>query len=100
MTHVSETSGVVSKPGVRHVPGRHCGADTGASSAGGSGAVGQDLSLRPAPQIQPFDWASRAASARVDAPVLPIAAERWLRTVPTERWARAAITATGDPSRA
>ena len=34
------------------------------------------------------------ASARVEAPVLPIAAERWLRTVPSDRNSRAAIVAT------
>lgn len=51
-------------------------------------------------QIHPFDRATRAASARVVAPVFLIAAERLLRVVPTERWARAAITATGEPSSA
>jgi hypothetical protein len=40
------------------------------------------------------------ASARLVAPVLPIAAERWLRTVPSERKSRRAIAATLDPSRA
>ena len=40
------------------------------------------------------------ASARLPAPVLPIALERWLRTVPSERNSRRAIVATDEPSRA
>ena len=42
---------------------------------------------------QPRSCAIRAASLRVVAPVLPIAADRWLRTVPSERCTRAAIAA-------
>ena len=44
-----------------------------------------------AAQSQPRSCAIRAASLRVVAPVLPIAADRWLRTVPSERCTRAAI---------
>ena len=41
---------------------------------------------------QPLSVAIRTASARETAPSLPMAADRWLRTVPSERETRAAIT--------
>ena len=42
---------------------------------------------------QPFSSAIRAASARFRAPIFWMAAERWLRTVPSDRDRRAAISA-------
>src|SRR4051812_40302858 len=49
---------------------------------------------------QPLPSAVSTASARLAAPVLPMAEDRWLRTVPSDRKRRAAIAATGEPSRA
>ena len=46
------------------------------------------------PYSQPHSSAIRAASARLRASSFCIAADRWLRTVPGERWIAAASSAT------
>src|ERR1700754_2242695 len=48
---------------------------------------------------QPLSAAMRTASDALRAPVLPIAEERWLRTVPSERCRRAATSAVVPPCR-
>src|SRR5690606_7095391 len=53
-----------------------------------------------AAQIQPRRSAIATASSLLRAPVLPIAADRWLRTVPSARCRRAAISAALAPHRA
>lgn len=50
--------------------------------------------------IQPFSAATCTAAARVGAPVLAMAWERWLRTVPSDRFTRLATSATVAPSAA
>ena len=67
--------------------------------AGRSGAC----SLSPPPRysmIHPFWAAMCTAAARVGAPVLAMAWDRWLRVVPYERWTRRATSETVAPSAA
>ena len=48
-------------------------------------------------QSHPFEPAIRAASALDDAPVLPIADDKWLRTVPSDKCSDDAIDAVVPP---
>ena len=58
----------------------------------GAGSHLRGHALRVVSQSQPCSSARRTASARVRAVVLPIAADRWLRTVPSDRCSRAATS--------
>ena len=50
--------------------------------------------------IHPFWVAMCTAAARVGAPVLAMAWDRWFRVVPSERWTRRATSETVAPSAA
>ena len=50
--------------------------------------------------IHPFWAAMCTAAARVGAPVLAMAWDRWFRVVPSERWTRRATSETVAPSAA
>jgi len=68
---------------------------TSPSCAGPSGAG--PSCTGPEPAVALGDRHRLGAGAR---PVLPMAADKWLRTVPSDRYSRAAMVAAEEPSRA